>query len=176
MYPLLSRSAVCVCVCVCVCVSIYLRMYLSSGKNSDFFHTHKGMKQTHKGMKNHCFSRKNMFHTLKHHFITFSVCFIPWAHFSYLGHIFHTLCCLSYLVHLFHTLNSYQNYSISYLLLVFFIPWELPFHTYCSRFHTRERECCLLVLNLVSSTLPCIRNRFIHTQIEPFITLDGNSQ
>jgi hypothetical protein len=23
--------------------------------------------------------------------------------------------------------------------------------------HTLERECCLLVLNLVSSTLPCIR-------------------
>jgi hypothetical protein len=99
------------------------------------------------------------------------------------------LCCLSYLVHLFHTLvslvffhtfdiisyllsvvsylqwvyfhtfwdaNSYQNYSISYLVLVFFIPWELPFHTYCSRFHTR--------------------NRFIHTQIEQFITLDRNSR
>jgi hypothetical protein len=49
----------------------------TSGKNSDFFHTHKGMKQTHKGMKNHCFSRKNMFHTLKHLFINFSVCFIP---------------------------------------------------------------------------------------------------
>jgi len=49
----------------------------TSGKNSDFFHTHKGMKQTHKGMKNHCFSRKHVFHTLKHQNVTFGVCFIP---------------------------------------------------------------------------------------------------
>jgi hypothetical protein len=35
----------------------------ASGKNSDFFHTPKGMKSTHKGMKNHCFSRKILFHT-----------------------------------------------------------------------------------------------------------------
>jgi hypothetical protein len=41
----------------------------SSGKNSRYFHTQKGMKQTHKGMKNHCFSRKHVFHTLKRHFI-----------------------------------------------------------------------------------------------------------
>jgi hypothetical protein len=41
----------------------------TSGKNSRYFHTQKGMKQTHKGMKNHCFSRKHVFHTLKRHFI-----------------------------------------------------------------------------------------------------------
>jgi hypothetical protein len=50
------------------------------------------MKQTHKGMKNHCFSRKHVFHTLKRHFIPVWVSCIPCAHFSYLGHIFHTLC------------------------------------------------------------------------------------
>ena len=49
----------------------------ASGKNSDFFHTPKGMKQTHKGMKTHCFSRKRVFHTLKKHFIPVCVCFIP---------------------------------------------------------------------------------------------------
>ena len=43
-------------------------------------------------MKNHCFSRKHLFHTLKKHFIPLCNCFIPWAHFSYLVHLFHTLC------------------------------------------------------------------------------------
>ena len=65
---------------------------LTSGKNSRYFHTQKGMKQTHKGMKNHCFSRKHVFHTLKRHFIPLWGSCIPCAHFSYLGHIFHTLC------------------------------------------------------------------------------------
>jgi hypothetical protein len=41
----------------------------TSGKNSRYFHTQKGMKQTHKGMKNHCFSRKHLFHTSKKLFI-----------------------------------------------------------------------------------------------------------
>jgi phosphopentomutase len=35
----------------------------SSGKNSDIFHTQKGMKSTHKDMENHCFSMKILFHT-----------------------------------------------------------------------------------------------------------------
>jgi hypothetical protein len=45
------------------------KVQTSSGKNSRYFHTQKGMKQTHKGMKKHCFSRKHVFHTLKRHFI-----------------------------------------------------------------------------------------------------------
>ena len=92
------------CARVCVCVFFgfplpfaglgdgYAMQDLPSGKNSRYFHTLKGMKQTHKGMKNHCFSRKHVFHTLKKHFIPLCNCCIPWAHFSYLGHIFHTLC------------------------------------------------------------------------------------
>ena len=98
-------------------------------------------------MKNHCFSRKHVFHTLKKHFIPLCVCCIPWAHFSYLGHIFHTLCCLSYLVHLFHTLVSLVFFHtfdiISYLLSVFsyllgcdFIPKLFNFIPLARFFHT----------------------------------------
>ena len=110
-------------------------------------------------MKTHCLSRKLLFHTGGYENEPLRTCFIPWAPFSYLGHLFHTLDIFfipwasfsylsiigifSYRRHHSHTFeyifipsmsvfsylwdaNSYQNYSISYLLLVFFIPWELP--------------------------------------------------
>jgi len=56
-------------------------------------------------------------------FIPLWICCIPWAHFSYLEHIFHTLCCLSYLVHLFHTLVSlvcFHTFDIISYLSVYF--------------------------------------------------------
>ena len=53
-------------------------------------------------MKNHCFSRKLQFHTSGYENGPSAMSFIPWAHFSYLGHIFHTL---------------------SIFLSIFFIPW-----------------------------------------------------
>ena len=78
-------------------------------------------------MKNHCFSRKHVFHTWK------SISYLCGL-VVYLGHIFHTLCCLSYLVHLFHTLVSLVFFHtfdiISYLLsVVSYLQW-VYFHTF----------------------------------------------
>ena len=100
-------------------------LHITSGKNSRYFHTQKGMKQTHKGMKNHRFSRKHVFHTLKRHFIPVCNCFIPCAHFSYLGHIFHTLC-----------ICFIPWYYFSYLLGCEFIPKLFNFIPLTRFFHT----------------------------------------
>ena len=119
-----------------------------SGKNSDIFHTQKGMKSTHNDMKNYCFSRKLLFHTSKFYnfmdlFHTWSFYFIPWVSFSYLKFLFHTFELLFHNFGIFHTIdimfiplsvfsylqffillgcNFIPNYSSSDLLMVFFIP------------------------------------------------------
>ena len=94
------------------------------------------MKQTHKGMKNHCFSRKHLFHTLKKHFIPLCNCFIPWAHFSYLVHLFHIF---SYLRHHFipFECSFIPSMSVfSYLLGCDFIPKLFNFIPLARFFHT----------------------------------------
>ena len=76
---------------------------------------------------------------LGHIFHTLRTFFTPWASFSYLEHLFGIIGIFSYRRHYFHTFEyifipsmsifvylwdaiSYQNYSISYLLIVFFTP------------------------------------------------------
>jgi hypothetical protein len=103
----------------------------TSGKNSRFFHTQKGMKSTYKGMKTHFYQGKSyfipskrisslvsFFSCLVFLFHNLYFCFIPQVSFSYY--------CYSYPKHHFHTLACIFIPS----------PFRGRFHTQTIQFHT----------------------------------------